>query len=158
MDSTHRPYRPPCSCQGIFVGVRPQCILPLNRFKDRWVQFRRDTEIDVRALTRVVLRSHLIDAMENYQLACIRHGERNLCFTRYLPLPSDRMYPGTGLPAPNRHLDADVADAAQRNGLSLRFVSYRSRNRKLHCVAVGSRTKSDSLIGDGAAYSTGHAI
>ena len=40
------------------------------------------------------------------------------------------------------HLDADMADAAQRNDLSLRFVGYRiTADRKLHRVAVGIKNE-----------------
>ena len=39
---------------------------------------------------------------------------------------------------------------------ALRLIADRiAANGKLHCIAIGMRTESDSLIGRGAAYSTG---
>ena len=131
---------------GNFRGIRPPVVFfSVEPFKDRWVQFRRDPKINMWSLDRACAPFRdLIDTVENDQLPCVRHGECNLLFARHLsPFHQTESIPVPALSLLQvRHLDADVADAAQRNGLSLRFVSYRiPANRKLHGVAVGIENK-----------------
>src|SRR4029434_10303222 len=127
---------------GNFRGIRPQVVFfSVEPFKDRRIQFRRDPKIDVRSLDRARAPfSDLIDAMENDQLSRVRHGERELFLTRHLPVFRQTEC----IPVPTlsllqvRHLDADMADPAQRNDLPLRFIAYGiPADRKLYSVAVG---------------------
>ena len=129
-----------------FRGIRaPVVFFPVEPFKDRRVQLRCDAKINVWSLDRArAAFGDLIDAMENYQLPRIRHGQRNLCFTRHLPpFRQTECIPVPGLSLLQvSHLDADVADAAQRNDLSLRFVGYGiAADRKLHGIAIGIENK-----------------
>ena len=100
-----------------FRGIRsPVVFLPVEPFKDRRVQLRCDAKIDVWSLdrARAALRD-LIHSVQNHQLPCVWHGERNLCFTRHLSpfCQAERIsVPGFSL-LQIRHLDAHVADAAQ---------------------------------------------
>ena len=113
---------------GNFRGIRPPVVFfSVEPFKDRRIQFRRDPKIDVRSLDRARAPfSDLIDAVENDQLSRVRHGERELFLTRHLPVfRQTECIPVPGLSLLQvRHLDADMADPAQRNGLPLRFIAY----------------------------------
>ena len=100
---------------GNFRGIRPPVVFfSVEPFKDRRVELRRDPKINVRSLDRArASLCDLIDLAQNHQLACIRHGERNLCFTWHLlPFCQAECIPIPGLSLLQiRHLDADVADA-----------------------------------------------
>ena len=113
---------------GNFRGIRaPVVFFSVEPFKDRRVHFRRDPEIDVRSLdgARASL-SDLIDTMENDQLSRVRHGEGELFLTGHLPVFRQT----ESIPVPTlsllqvRHLDAEMADTAQRNDLPLWFIAY----------------------------------
>src|SRR5262249_1414028 len=114
-------------------------------FKDRRIQFRCGSEIDVRPLHRA--RAPFCDLFHfapNHELSRVRHPEGDLAFA--VPLPALRWtacVPRRVLPPPQvSDLDADVTDSTQRNDFPLRFVSYRiPSDRKLHGVAIGIQNK-----------------
>src|SRR5262245_26275097 len=114
---------------GNFRGIMtPVVFFSVEPFKDRRIKIRGDTKIDVRSLDRArASLSDLIDTVENHQLPRVRYRERKLLFARHLrAFRKTESIPIPGLsPFKIRHLDADMADPAQRNGLPLRFVTDR---------------------------------
>src|SRR5262245_6546978 len=132
----------PLFVPGNFRWIRtPVVFFSVEPFKDRRIQFRRDSKIDVRPLNGARAPfCDLIHFAQNHKLSRVRYREGNLAFTRYLlALRQTECIPVPVLPLLQvSDLDADVTDSAQRNDFALRFVSYRiPSDRKLHGVAIG---------------------